>query len=315
MENMVSVIIPTFRRPDMLKTAIQSVNSQDYRNIEIIVIDDNSGDNTSEVVKEFENVRYYCNEENEGPGSSRKKGYLLARGDYIVFLDDDDYYTDETFFSTAIELIQRKNYVFVSGNVRTLEVKTGRISASRMNVSGEIDALEYLKGFTVKYNKPTSTFSTVFSKCVLDSVGFQNMSMMNDVAIYLRSFCPGKVYVLDEFIGIYRIHEANISKTVSAEFIIENLKEKKPVYEKIKNNQFFLEYEKWWLDQVNNTVSYYVYSTLPSFTNYKKVRDWCIQNSNNRTTVKRLLKRYDEFIWNYWVSELKMRIKRILRMN
>ncbi len=93
----ISVIIPTFNRAHLLVRAIRSVLAQTYRSYEIIVIDDASPDNTSEVIQdgfkheiEFGRLRYVKNETNLERTRSRNKGVSLAQGKYIAFLDDDD---------------------------------------------------------------------------------------------------------------------------------------------------------------------------------------------------------------------------------
>lgn len=100
----VSVIIPTYGRPDNLKRAIDSVIEQTYKNIEIIVIDDNGinskkGHETSTLVRHYPHIIYIKLEKNSGGGMARNKGIERASGDYITFLDDDDYYYPEKYKS------------------------------------------------------------------------------------------------------------------------------------------------------------------------------------------------------------------------
>ncbi|OHB71649.1 MAG: hypothetical protein A2W23_07335 [Planctomycetes bacterium RBG_16_43_13] len=89
---LVSIIIPTHNRAEYLSRAVKSCINQTYKNSEIIVVDDNSGDNTAEVVKGFRGnrIRYFRNKSNKGAPYSRNKGLSVARGMYINFLDDDD---------------------------------------------------------------------------------------------------------------------------------------------------------------------------------------------------------------------------------
>lgn len=88
----VSIIIPTFNRESLIKRAINSVFLQDYPDIEIIVIDDGSTDNTFQIIKEYNDNRiiYLKNPYNLGASKSRNIGINLAKGKYISFLDSDD---------------------------------------------------------------------------------------------------------------------------------------------------------------------------------------------------------------------------------
>lgn len=88
----ISVVIPTHKRPDLLKRAIESVLSQTQSAVEIIVVDDASCSETRSLVEGFEvpNLFYVQNNDGKGASSSRNLGVDRASGDYIAFLDDDD---------------------------------------------------------------------------------------------------------------------------------------------------------------------------------------------------------------------------------
>lgn len=91
---LVSVIIPTYNRAKFLPRAIESALSQIYENIEIIIVDDCSPDDTESIVKAYQkkhkNIFYYKNKENAWPCFSRNRGIAQAKWEYINFLDDDD---------------------------------------------------------------------------------------------------------------------------------------------------------------------------------------------------------------------------------
>lgn len=89
---LVSAVICTFRRPDVVKNAIRSVQNQTYPNIEIIVVDDASPDRTKGAVEEIGNgrIKYLRHEQNRGPSAGRNTGIDAANGEFIAFLDDDD---------------------------------------------------------------------------------------------------------------------------------------------------------------------------------------------------------------------------------
>lgn len=89
---MVSVIIPSYNRALTIKRSVFSVLNQTYKDIEVIVVDDCSSDNTREVIESIDDdrLRYYCLEENSGACVARNKGIELAKGEYIAFQDSDD---------------------------------------------------------------------------------------------------------------------------------------------------------------------------------------------------------------------------------
>ena len=93
-----SVIIPTYNRAGIIDRAIESVLAQTYQNWELIVVDDGSTDNTKEIVMSYndERIKYFW-KENEERSIARNYGIEKASGNYISFLDDDDYYLPEFF--------------------------------------------------------------------------------------------------------------------------------------------------------------------------------------------------------------------------
>jgi glycosyltransferase involved in cell wall biosynthesis len=88
----VSVVIPTYNRQNLIKQAIGSVLQQTFPNLELIVIDDASQDNTQEVVESFADPRihYICHQQNVGECATRNTGLQVCRGEYVAFLDSDD---------------------------------------------------------------------------------------------------------------------------------------------------------------------------------------------------------------------------------
>jgi glycosyltransferase involved in cell wall biosynthesis len=98
MSNLVTVVIPTYKRPNQLKRAIDSCLSQTYSNIEIIVVDDNSPETgyrktTEKVMRLYNNnekIKYIRHENNRNGAAARNTGLANATGKYITFADDDD---------------------------------------------------------------------------------------------------------------------------------------------------------------------------------------------------------------------------------
>ncbi len=100
---LVSVVIPTYSRNDMLSRAVECILAQTHKNLDIIVVDDNPPESeyrasTEQLMKKYESdgrVRYIQNEKNLGGAGARNVGIEAAKGEYIAFLDDDDEYYPE----------------------------------------------------------------------------------------------------------------------------------------------------------------------------------------------------------------------------
>lgn len=100
---LVSIVIPTYNRPDHLERAVKSALHQTYDNIEIIVVDDGSELNLEAFEEKYPSVRFLKNSMNRGACYSRNRGLEIAKGEYINFLDDDD-----ELFPAKIELQVKK---------------------------------------------------------------------------------------------------------------------------------------------------------------------------------------------------------------
>ena len=312
MNDLVSVIIPTYQRPEMLRQAIWSIKAQDYPNLELIVVDDHSGDNTSLISQEFSDVIYYENSRNQGPGFSRKFGLSVSHGKYIVFIDDDDFYISDSFFSNAVEKFHANNqYAFVAASAKSMDQATGKLEESPLNIQGEMDAIEYLSGFSFRYDVPL-TFATMFSRKHLETCGVFEMQMVNHMPMIMRCLQSGKVFFLSDYVGVYRKHSSNISNAISADFLIDNLKEKYEIYLLIKSKQLFEDYNAWWLEQLKTTVGYFVYGSHPSLNELKKVRKWCLLNAEDKESVEKLFDQYCAYLIDNMICAVKRKIKKVL---
>lgn len=101
MNQLVSIVIPTYGRSESLQTAIESACSQTYQKVEIIVVDDNGINTESQkqvekIVREYgDRVKYIPHEQNRGGSYARNTGAFASNGDYICFLDDDDLFSPQ----------------------------------------------------------------------------------------------------------------------------------------------------------------------------------------------------------------------------
>jgi len=113
----VSIVIPTYKRPRLIKRAMQSVLNQVYQNFEIVIIDDSPNDETERVVKEFNDkrIKYIRNKIRRGYSGAKNQGVEESSPDskYIAFLDDDDEYFPLFLEKTVKKLEGKKDIVYV----------------------------------------------------------------------------------------------------------------------------------------------------------------------------------------------------------
>ena len=145
---MVSVIIPTYNRGNTIKKAIESVLNQTYDNLEVIVVDDGSLDDTKNIVKAICDSRVkYVFQNNNGACAARNKGIELAKGEYIAFQDSDDYWYPQKIETQLKALEAKKGDIIISffcrhnsdGSCKILpEIEAGAISKRKIEIEPRV---------------------------------------------------------------------------------------------------------------------------------------------------------------------------------
>ena len=198
----VSVIIPTYNRAKFLLDAIESVLNQTYPNVEIIVIDDGSTDNTKEVLKPFDGKIRYLSSNHSGVAHARNLGMRAASGKYIAFLDSDDMYLPYKL-SLQVDFIEKHPAIgmvcsdisgrYEDGTLDEFFLRNYHSFWNRKNLTYKdifsesgvfttdvlVRAIEYYSGDIFKYvlHEPLIPSNTIlFDKKILEVVGYQNVS-------------------------------------------------------------------------------------------------------------------------------------------
>jgi glycosyltransferase involved in cell wall biosynthesis len=199
---MISVIIPVYNYERYLGEAIESVLSQTYQDLEVIVVDDGSTDRSGEVAKSFagRGVRY-CQEVHAGIGPARNKGVELAQGEFIAFLDADDRW--------PLEKIERQLRAFE--NDPALEMVFGQALQLQNGPAWEAGVRD--KNLTVDGMVPGMVPGTMLIKRdAFDRVGkFQGGLKVGEFIDWYARAVELKVrsLVLPELLLWRRIHDSN----------------------------------------------------------------------------------------------------------
>ena len=113
----ISIVIPVFNGEAFLNTTILSIQNQDFKDIEIIIVDDGSKDNSVKLIKEImkkePRIVLYENGENKGAFYTKVKGILISKGKYIMILDEDDIYVQRDAFSFLYDEAEKNNIDFI----------------------------------------------------------------------------------------------------------------------------------------------------------------------------------------------------------
>jgi glycosyltransferase involved in cell wall biosynthesis len=127
MESLVSILIPTYNRELYIREAIESAINQKYKNLEIIIVDNCSKDNTTEIINDYlkldNRIKYYINKENIGPVLNWHKCIELASGEYVKILWSDDLIDDNFIIDTISIFSNNTAFVLTGYNISDSESK------------------------------------------------------------------------------------------------------------------------------------------------------------------------------------------------
>lgn len=209
-EELISVVIPTYKRNDTLIRALKSVYNQTYKNIEVIVVDDNAEfpdvrKKNEDIIKEFDNIVLIENEKNLGGGLTRNVGIEKAKGKYIAFLDDDD-----EFLPTKLE--EQYNYYI---SLKNDNVAMIYCYANMINVDGNSYISKSFKnGNLLIENVKSCIAATSWWFCPKDKLlsvgGFENINSRQDASLLLKFFIKGyEAYCIPKVLLNYYWHDSN----------------------------------------------------------------------------------------------------------
>lgn len=220
----VSVIVPVYNSEQELRDCLDSLVEQTEKDIEIIVIDDGSTDNSPEIEAEYQkkypNVKVYRNERNLGQSETRNRGIELAEGDYIAFLDSDDYVNPgmyEELYQAAVDNNMPELIVtglsFVKGN----EYRKKDLTFISKQSTTIIHPME--NPDQVFFESP-SLCNKLFRKDTVKNYKFLDVSAWEDIAFSFTRFLEANTVISKPTANYF--YRRDVSNGVSAKNFKEN---------------------------------------------------------------------------------------------
>ena len=205
---LVSVVIPCYNQAHFLGEAIESVLGQSYRNVEIIVVDDGSTDNTSEVATRYPKVRC-IRQKNQGLSGARNSGLRESKGSYLVFLDADDLLLPHALEVGVERLKAHPECAFVSGRYKHITADRQLLwEVQPPPFKGKDYYAELLRGNYIGMHA-----AVMYQRFVFESVGGFDTSLRacEDYDLYLRVARDFPVCRHDKVVTECRWHDTNMS--------------------------------------------------------------------------------------------------------
>ena len=202
---MVSVIIPVYNSSKYLRECIDSVLKQTYKNLEIIIIDDRSTDDSVDIINSYKDkrIKFIKLKKNSGVSICRNKGIDLATGEYITFIDSDDYW-DIDKIKKQVKFIEKNDYTFIYSNYAFL--KNGKKHIT--HVPKSITYKEALKNTTIF----TSTVMFNMKHLKKKDIYMPIIKRGQDTATWWKILRNGvTAYGMDDVLSIYRVGKSSLS--------------------------------------------------------------------------------------------------------
>lgn len=218
---LLSVVIPSYNHSRFIREAVDSVLNQTYRNIELIVIDDGSSDNSMDILLSYNDTRIQViAQENQGAHNAINNGLKLAKGEYLAILNSDDIY-EKNRFEIMIDAMQQSpetefmcSYIRVINTAgKDLGIKKGWRNMQSWLVPhpelsfGEQDGF---KGNLIMTNFTSTTSNFLFTRKLYERIGgMRNLRFAHDWDFALRAAEVTECKLIEQPLMRYRIHESN----------------------------------------------------------------------------------------------------------
>ncbi|MDY7024018.1 MAG: glycosyltransferase family 2 protein [Cyanobacteriota bacterium] len=214
MKDLVSVIIPCYNAENWLKAAIDSCLQQTYSPMEIIVIDDGSTDKSLEIIKSYGDAIIWETGENQGANVARNRGFQLSRGQYISYMDADDYILPEKI-EKQVYYIKKTGADVVYGDWRFQKHRSdGSSYLDPVEVCGpHQDIIEFLLSGRYPW---LTTIVPLFTREIVEKSGGwdENLRAGQDRDFFLSVALCGGQYSYQP--GCYSVHRQHESVTISS---------------------------------------------------------------------------------------------------
>ena len=213
MKPQISIITLTKNRANFISKAIKSILEQSFSNWELIIIDDVSSDNTSNIVQDYASkdrrIKYYKNSTSRGISKNRNLGLSLTLGKYIAVLDSDDEWIDKNKLQKQLDFMEKNpDYVLIGSNIKIVDergnfMKNTNFETEDINIRNKILISNQIPHSTVMYKKYLAENNGSYD---------EKLSCVEDFDLFLRLGIFGKFKNLKEITTSYTRHSQGISQ-------------------------------------------------------------------------------------------------------
>lgn len=210
MNPLISVIVPVYNNADHLKDCIRSLKAQSYDNLELIFVNDGSTDNSQEILQKEESIRL-INKENGGAASARNRGIDEAEGEYITFVDADDYVSQD-YVKKLYYLIEKYQVKIAFGKLKMTTSKELQFDNTDNDRKVDRDTIMYRLCNQDKINE-TVIPCKIYHRSLFENFRFPEGMTYEDLASTYKIFWnAGDCAETDDVIYAYYMSEGSVMR-------------------------------------------------------------------------------------------------------
>lgn len=222
----ISVIMPVFNEEKFIKKAIESVLDQSLNDFELIIVNDGSTDGTSNIINEFDDERIrILNQKNQGPGASRNNALKIASGEYVMFLDGDDWYCPDAFKTAFEEISSKGTDISIFQIIKYHDGKFAQNSWFNLdNFPEEFENRTFspheCEDFL--FDISVSACQKIFKREFLNEIGaeFPEGIYFEDMPFFFYTFLKAEsVSIIKRHLYVRQKHDGSITESVDSKFL------------------------------------------------------------------------------------------------
>ena len=263
MNELVSIIVPVYNTEKYLSKCLNSILEQTYKNIEIILINDGSTDDSLKVCKEYEKKDKrikLINKENEGLSATRNLGILTAKGKYIGFIDSDDFIESDMFNNLYEDMVNNNSDISICKITNSDEYL-------HENKKNEVKILNNKEAILkLLYDQEINNYvcNKLIKKEMFKNIKFPEGRKFEDLAIMHCLIEKAKTITFDDYIGYHYIQrKGSITKSITESYLTDYLWATDKFISTIKKNHKEL------ANEIESTYAKYLVNIFSSCTKGK----------------------------------------------
>jgi glycosyltransferase involved in cell wall biosynthesis len=227
----ISIVTPSFNQGRFIERTIRCILNQGYPNLEYIIIDGGSTDDTIKIIKKYEEwLTYWVSEKDDGMYNAINKGFSKSTGDIMAWSPTGDLYAPNSLHLVG-EVFQKLNEVKWLSSIYKIKINEKGYETARYKING-YDRRAFMKGLNSFGMNSYARYmiqqqSTFWRRSLWEKAGAKmddSMKGAGDFELWTRFFCYEKLYTIDEPIGIFMTHEGQESIENSNRMILEQEK-------------------------------------------------------------------------------------------